>query len=244
MELLRYFKPNKPGNRKMIKKTDFVELFKAKSQSLRLIYEFNRIPAGYAHSSWIEQVVPFNLFRRIQKSRRGILKLSYLLLKHYNLDQTFHYDFFDSKYRLALLPADVLRTMTFYGGIALNHKEVRSVIDKKEKRAMIDGIGEQGYRFACTHAPLIIGNLENKYKLKFSLDHFSNVIQECGINLFLSAFSNDPEALYKRILLKFQKDIAQESFSRDTANDSLKISSFFIRIMRQVVDRRWQQFVL
>jgi hypothetical protein len=225
-------------------KINFVELLKTKGELFHLIYEYNMIPAGYMHKSWIEPIIPNHLLTRLFKSKRGLKKLSKLILQHSQLKHDFFYGFYEPKYRLALLPVEILKTLTFYGGIALNYKEIKTVIDKERKEKIIEKIGKKGYRFAVVNSPLLIGNLEQKIKMKIQWDDLKRFLQDCGEAFFLTAYANDSQHVYKRVLLKFKKNLNPHNRFLESDIDPLNIFSFFIRIMKQVVDRRWQLLVL
>jgi len=230
--------------REFNQKINFIELLKTKAELFYLIYEFYLLPASYMHKSWLEPIIPNHLLTRLSKSKRGLKKLSKLILQHSKLKQDFFYGIYEPKYRMALLPVDILKTLTFYGGIALNHREIKTVIDKGRKERIIEKIGEQGYRFAVVNSPLLIGNIEQKIKIRIQWNDLKCFIQDCGAAFFLSAYKNDQKHIYKRVSLKFKKDLNPDNRFFEGDIDPLNISSFFIRIMKQVVDRRWQLLVL
>lgn len=226
------------------KKNDVIEIIKTKNELLRLIYDFNMNPACYAHRSWIERSIPISLYNRISNSKRGKKKLSNLILRHNDICQDFYCDFLEPKKRLVLLPAEVLNVLTFYGGIALSHTAIKTVIDKIQKEKIIKNIGKQGFQFAISNAPLLIGNIIPKTKTKIHWDDLQRFLQEYGTAFFLSAYSNEPENLYKRLLLKFPMDVGQNINFLEYEFDPSNICFLFLRIMKHVVDQRWQKLVM
>lgn len=225
----------------LLAKNDLVKIFKKKGM-LRLIYEFNMMPAGYAHKSWIEPVISNSFFVRTSNSKRVCKKTSKLILQYYGLNKDFFYDFSELKNRLALLPAEILNTLSLYGGIALNLKEIKTIIDKR-KNKIIDTIGEKGLRFAIFGLPLLVGNLVPKTNKSIQWDDPIKFLQKCGQSFYLTAYANDPKQLYNRLLLKFPKDLEPDRNSFEYEIDPSSIGPFFIRIAKHVVDRRWQQLV-
>ena len=166
------------------------------------------------------------------------------MIRKYNLKGEFYYDFKETGYRLLLLPSDVLTNLTLYCGIAIYHNEIKTVIDKTQKEIIIDSIGVNGYRFAIDSASLLVGNFQSKLKLKYGWGDLAYFLRKCGTNLFLSAFKNIPEYIYRRIQLKFDKEVVDDEVFPEYDIEPLKIMVFFIRIMKQIVDRQWQQIVL
>ena len=226
----------------LIEKSRLVSVIE-KKDFLRLIYEFNRIPASYIHSSWIEPMMPYNLFLRISETKRGLIRISKLISEKYNLEQDFYSDFYESRYRWALLPSDVLHTLTLFGGIALNHQKIRALIRKDDKKTFIDNIGEQGYRFAVDSASLLIGNIGNQVRFTGQWENLKSYVEKCGVRLFLSAFENVPEHIFLRLLLKFDKNHVENNDVLKHNLDPSMTFAFFIRIVKQVVDRQWLQYI-
>ncbi|WP_419658341.1 type III secretion system cytoplasmic protein, YscK [Desulfosarcina variabilis str. Montpellier] len=227
------------------RKNDYVKLIKNKNELFHLIYEFNMAPTSYAHMSWIAPIISNHWFTRLSKSKRGLKKLSKLILQHHNLDQDFYYNFYEKKYRLALLPCDVLKKLTFYGGLALWHKEIKTCISKNRKVKIVEKIGDSAYRFATVSSPLLVGNLMPKPDTIIQSDDPKRFLQECGSAFLLFAYKNEQNSFYKRLLLKFPKDInidLVDNFLEFGIDPSI-ILTFFLRIMKHVIDTRWQQFI-
>ena len=62
--------------------------------------------------------------------------------------------------------------------------------------------------------------------------------------LFLMSLADSPEQIYKRVSLKFPKDINKDSLIFNENIEANSIISFYKRILRQTGDRQWKRFVL
>jgi hypothetical protein len=216
---------------------------KNKKELIYPIYEFNMLPAYYIDRSWLDPIIPNTILTPIVNSRRGLRQLSALILEYYNLKHSFFFEFNDPIHRYALLPNDILIQLTFDCAIALNHRAIKSVIDKHQKTRLMDCIGEKGYRFAVDMASLITGNLSNNIESEIVWDNLYSYFYNYGVSFFLSCYSNVPKHFLKRLSFKFNRNLHQDNSSLNiNINESLK-KSIIKRIMKQTIDKQWQQLV-
>lgn len=207
------------------------------------IYEFNLLPATYIDRSWLDHIFPDHLLISIQSSTRAVSHLSELILKYYDLKGSFFSEFDSPIFRYALLPSNVLTKLTFYCAIALNHNEIKTVIDRDKKNTLIDCIGYQAYQFALEKASLLLGDFNNNHKSGIMWDNLTAYFYNYGILFFLSCYSNSPKSFYKRLIFKFKKNIIQDNFLPNiNIEDSIKCS-IIRRIMKHSVEKRWHQLL-
>lgn len=214
-------------------------LFRNKKGLFGLVYEFNLLPAGYIHKSWIESLIPYALFQQLTQSKRGAQKLSRLILAHNHLDRDFFYDFGEPFFRLALLPPDIIEKLTLYCGIVLNHANISAVIERRLQEKIKDNIGQEGLLFAQKKAPLLLGNhsrLDNPALFKGNIKEF---LINCGSAYFLSNFADAPESLLKRLLWKFPRKISRHQdlfyWSQNAKNQWLLLR----RIIKHTIEVKW-----
>jgi hypothetical protein len=209
-----------------------------------LMCEFNYNLACYTHKSWIEDIMPYEIFKSLKMSEKGKKKLSKSILKHNKLNKEFINNTIDRRYRLALLPYNILKKLTFYGGIAINYREIKKIIEKKKKESIVKNLGEHGYRFAVESSPLLLGKLDLKINTHLNWERLSCDIQECGNIFFLKSYEESSVQLYKRLILKFPKNIGHNKITFKDKIHADSILSFYLRIFRQIGDEQWQRFVL
>lgn len=214
-------------------------LFREKKEMFGLVYKFNLMPAKYIHRTWIDALISPLLFEKMTLSKRGTEKLSQWILTQYNLNQDYYYNFVDPLFRLALLPNEVIYKITFYCGVALNYKNITAIIDKSKKEEIINEIGLEGYHFGVKKAPLLLGNRKILVKAWSVKDDVKSSIERDGVTYFLASFSQAPKTIFKRLLLKFPKEICknQDSFylGREESNHWL----FLRRILKHAIEPKW-----
>jgi hypothetical protein len=217
-----------------------LSLFREKKDLFGLVYKFNLMPAEYIHRTWIETFIPPILFEKITQSEKGTEKLSQWLLERFNLNNDYYYDFVDPLFRLALLPNDVISQITLYCGVALNYKNITAVIDKSKKEEIINNIGIESYRFGIRRAPLLLGNGKILAEPWSEKDDVKSHIQRYGAAYFLTSFARAPKSIFKRLILKFPKEICK---NRDLFYTGQKESNqwlFLRRILKHAIGPTWQ----
>ena len=213
-------------------------LFRKKKELFGLVYEFNLLPADYIHKSWIDSFISPILYKKITQSKIGRETLSQWILVQNNLKRNYYYDFIDPLFRLALLPPEMIKKLSLYCGIALNHKNITSVIDKRKKEKILVSIGQDGYQFGIKIAPLLVGNRVNPVPLAIKVG-FKKHMEKCGAAYLLSGFSHTPKSLFKRLVLKLPKDT---SFNKDLSsqNKDNKYNLLLLkRILKYGINSEW-----
>jgi hypothetical protein len=195
------------------------------------------LPAKYIEKSWLDSIIPDHLLIPIQNSTRGVRQLSEIILQSYGLNGSFFFEFDDPLFHYALLPNNVLIKLSFYSAIALNHNEIKTVIDKDKKKTLIDCIGYRGYQFALEKASLLIGDINNDHNYGIIWDNLTSYFYNYGVSFFLSCYSNSPKSFYNRLLLKFKKNIIQDILPINIDIENSLKWSIIKRIMRHSVEK-------
>lgn len=202
-----------------------------------LIHQFNIHPAAYAHPSWLEAFLPPQLFRCLGNTRRGISRLSTILLREQDLDKDTCYDFEYPWWRFALLPADVLSKLTLYCGLVSLHRQIASLVDKGALRRVKESLGEQDYVFAVKRAPLLVGQKHGAH-LRWN-GHFdiARLARQYGTAYFFSHFSEAPRAITGRLAFKFPRSRNKYTIFKASQANGWQL---FKRILIHEIESRWQ----
>lgn len=202
-----------------------------------LVHQFNVHPAAYAHPSWFEPYVPPEIFRRLQKSRRGVSRLSKMLLREKKLCRDTCYVFDSPWWRFALLPANVLLKLTRYCGLASMHRQISAIVDRNHLSYIKKSLGEKDYLFTIKRAPLLIGR-EHGIDLRWN-GHcdVGQLAGQYGIAYFLSHFREAPRAITARVALKFSRSHEAVAVNRGTGESGWRL---FKRILIHEIEPRWQ----
>jgi hypothetical protein len=214
-------------------------LYRDKKELFGLVYEFNMLPAGYIHRTWIESIIPYPLFQKLINSKRGLEKLSRLILERNQLIDEFHYDFLDPSLRLALLPRKVIEKLILYCGIALNHVNITAAIGRIKQKEIIECIGRKGYLFAAKEAPLLVGNreiLKGAWPAQLDVGGF---IESCGAAYLLSSLAHAPRPLFIRLMLKLPKHVSQKQQLVQLKQKANQRWLLLRRILMHAIEPQW-----
>jgi hypothetical protein len=212
-------------------------LFKSGNGLFGLIHRFNNRPAAYAHPSWLDAWVPAELFRVLRRTRRGADRLSRMLLEQNGLCHDACYDFNPPQWRFALLPVEVIQDLTFYCGLAFQHRRIAGMVDKTVLSHLKESIGEQAYAFAVRRAPLLIGPKRGIDLQWDGSSDFGMFARRYGAVYFLSHFRDSSRAIAGRLAFKFSRVIAGTVVERPPESSGWQL---FKRILIHEVDPRWQ----
>jgi hypothetical protein len=222
-----------PPDRSAVKK-----MFQGDPDFARLVYQFNVYPAVYAHPEWFSDFLPDHLLGCFRKTRRGMRRLSGLLLKAHGMEGETWYDFSQPWWRFALLPPGIIDTLAMYGGLALAHRRIATMVDKAALTRLKGSIGERAYRFAVKRASLIVGRPRQIDMDGLGQEDLGFHFRRLGTTRFLSQFKNAPTVIAARLAFKFSPDMSCASVSQvtDEADRSL-----FKRILIHEIDSKWQR---
>jgi hypothetical protein len=213
------------------------KMFQGNADLTRVVHQFNVYPAAYANPGWFSTLVPGHLFGRLSKSRRGLSRLSGLLLQAHGLDKTAWYDFNLPQWRFALLPPQVINTLVTYGGLALAHRRIATMVDKAALARLKGSIGERAYQFALKRASLMVGRQRGVDMDGLDLDDPGGQVRQMGATYFLGQFNNAPMAIAGRLAFKFAPDMAGAAVNRSPDETAW---SLFRRILIHEINPQWQ----
>ena len=212
-------------------------LFRTGGQLLKLVHQFNSAPAAYADPTWLEPLVPQDLFLRLRTTRRGAIRLSEILLIQHGLYNDTCYDFDTRSWRLALLPAEVMNQLSLYVGLSLQHRRIATMVDRVALAGIKKDIGEQAYTFAIKRAPLLTGKRSGVLPIWNGDGDFGSFSRHIGGAYILSHFTQCPKAVAGRIAFKFPRAVSKivaQRFSEDNG------WTFINRILIHEIDPQWQ----
>jgi hypothetical protein len=205
-----------------------------------MIHAFNRYPGGYAHASWLEGRINPGCFETLRKSRRGMRGLSRILLRQNNLHAKHCYDFSASVRRLALLPPDMLDKLTLYCGLAVHHRQLAALVERRTLTVVKHQVGEAAYRFAVQRAPLLLGATPADLQDWDGRGDFRAFASQNGVAFFLSLFHEAPPAVTLRLALKFPRKRVRGAVVRKPSQNQWLL---FKRILLSEVDSRWRSLL-
>ena len=212
-------------------------LFRSGNGLFGWVHRFNSQPAAYAHPSWFDASVPPELFNVLRRTRRGVNRLSKILLEQNGLCDEACYDFNPPQWRFALLPAEVIQDLTFYCGLAFQHRRIAGMVDKTVLTGLKESIGERAYAFAIKRAPLLIGRKRGIDLQWDGSSDFGMFARRYGAVYFLSHFRESSRAIAVRLSFKFSRVIARTVVDRPPDGSGWQL---FKRILLHEIEPRWQ----
>lgn len=221
-----------PSNQSAVK-----ALFRTGGPLLQLVHQFNSAPAVYADPSWLESLVPQELFLRLRATRRGARRLSEILLIQYGLYNDACYDFETRSWRLALLPAEVLNKLSLYVGLSLQHRQIATLVDRAALSGIKKDIGEQAYTFAIKRAPLLTGKRCKVQCVWSGSGDFGSFSRHLGAAYILSHFCQCPKAVAGRLAFKFPRAVSKLAAQSPPEDNGW---AFLNRILIHEIDSQWQ----
>lgn len=214
------------------------EMFKRDDGLVKLVVAFNASPAGYAHDSWFDDILPAELLHILQRSPRALARLSRLLLDVHDLEGEEAWQAFcHPLWRLALLPPAVISRLTRFGALAFQHKRLAMMVGNAAITKMKRDIGQAAYHFAIKRAPLLVGNSRGIDLDPDLADNFDRYLRCYGAVYFLSHFQDAPKALAGRLALKFERSHAAMAARFAPQKSGWPL---FKRILIHEIDPQWQ----
>lgn len=210
---------------------------------LPLIYEFNMRPARYIHKSWIEPMISPSLFTDLKRSRHAEKRLSDMILKRFQLDRDFFFDFEEPRRRLALIDGGRLSRLIFLAGIAVNSPRYTKVVERDKLIALKGEIGEGAYLFALRKAPFLMGRMAFPLSGEQGSENTRSHAVRCGMECLRACFSGDPETLITRILFKLPERLGRDIKRRPPEIERRHAWSLFRKVLLQEVEPGWAPYI-
>jgi hypothetical protein len=212
-------------------------MFRSGTDLAAEVHRFNRHPAAYAHPTWFGPLLDRRLLAPLRSSRRGVKRLSDLLLAHHDLSDDRWYDFGLRRWRFALLPPDTLLKLVDCCGLAFQHRRIAATVERSARSRLVRQIGKAAYVFALKRAPLILGHLQNEAPTWDGQTAFGRFVRQSGADYFLAHFQAAPTAIAARLAFKFPRDLVGEATGRPPGSEGWPL---FHRILRHELNPKWQ----
>ncbi|WP_299731975.1 SctK family type III secretion system sorting platform protein [uncultured Endozoicomonas sp.] len=217
-------------------------------QSLfNLAIKFNFYPVRYAHPSWLQKDENFRVIESLKSDPAAHFSLSAYLLKKFNLQGAFDFDFGRFDKRVVFASAAEIEQLAFYIGLVTNEEVIRSVVRREERSALKQCLGEDAYRFAVKKAQFISRtSVKSGPSILIdwgNLDRFKAYLISTGQSVMASAFSDVPEAFRQRLIMKmprsWQIPLSKPS---DTGLTSPQCISLLLKTHKEV-NRQWRHLL-
>lgn len=192
---------------------EFIKQSLEREDSLfKLIYEFNVELGNYVDPSHIKDESLNKFFPLIRSSSKGRRRLSEYLLKQFGFQDKYCYHFEEPRMRLALVDENTLNKLLQFAGAALFAEHIQKVVMKQKLEAFRTDVGADLYYFISKRALLLKAFMPKLVVAEKELPAKEDIF-EAGKLCFEYCFSNDPEELLKRLMLKFPVTV-QWQFNR------------------------------
>ncbi|CAM2065483.1 SctK family type III secretion system sorting platform protein [Sulfidibacter corallicola] len=203
-----------------------------------LVYAFNMLPTRYIHASWVEELLPSNLYGMLRDNPRTEQRLADTILNRLDLKDQFWFDFEQPHRRLALIDADDLINAAYYAGIALNGPSIAAAISRQDVLFVRESIGEESYQFAIKKAPFLVGRWPLRLPDQVGFD-FDAHVRNCGMLALAACFADEPPALIQRLQLKFPKGKGLKLYKNPWAKEKDRARRMFHKILIHEVAPQW-----
>lgn len=179
---------------------------KANPDLFRVIFDFNRRPQHWVHSSVIEGLPHAPVVQALATCVHGAGHLSAWLLQELSLlEHEPCWDFEDPRRRLALLSPATLARLARHCGAALAWPRIASVIGRAEIQELKAALGEDAHAFALRRGRMIVP--ENEAVLPEAGDSLTAHALHSGWRLILTAIDDESAAVRRRMELKLPPDL-------------------------------------
>ncbi|MDR2664353.1 MAG: Yop proteins translocation protein K [Puniceicoccales bacterium] len=170
-------------------------------QLLRFLYE----PAAYVHRSRLAELsLDLNALRAIGGTRRGWVRINKLLLKHFHLNEPSDCGpGLLPRQRLIFAKSAPLGQIASLAGALCWAREIQKVVLKKERKALLDSVGEMAYGFALRKFLFfnsLLSDLPRKHFANLALPQRVMATGRWCVMLCLNGLADDVK---RRFLLKF-----------------------------------------
>ncbi|MCK5889862.1 MAG: SctK family type III secretion system sorting platform protein [Methylococcales bacterium] len=172
-------------------------------------YIFNYLPNRYLHKTWWQTLDHGDELEKLAGFGRMEKHVSEIILRLFNLSDTYHREFNTPLERVALLPESDIHELAHYLGLCLTHKAITQSILKAEKLVFQQQLEKKAYSFAMTEAQTLCNsnNCSESYPVKAI--HIMEQSSWIGLRILGKALAKTDKALTQRLVLKLGKPYAQ-----------------------------------
>lgn len=206
-------------------------------QMIPVLLTFNYAPAEYIDPSWLDLFERGDMIAAMIGCDAGKPWASQAILQSSQLQKNTDFDFNNPLKSIALQPKNALIQIIFHAGIVVNCHFFKSIIRRKERKALETCLGEKAYHFALKKAPFMTGKLALIFDCAFSVnwsvpDEIKKHIFRSGIRLLGAVFSEEPDAYKKRLLFNFpavSQDYFYAAAAEQTSSDVRKLGGALLK---------------
>ena len=211
------------------------------------VAEFNLYLIRYIHPSWLKTVKLSPLVQQLRQQCNADYHLSHYLLKQFQLNNEFDYEFMENHKRIALADEAVLSELALYTGATLNESIVRNALMRSQKQALSECLSEPLYRFVTQKAQFIARfdqQLGPSLLIDWDhLDQFKHYLLVTGLQVLGMAYADSPEAFRKRFVLKMPADCSQHIENSELQNLSQEqCQKLLIKVYKEV-NKEWRHLL-
>ena len=169
------------------------------------VWEFNYKPGRYIHKSWLHALPNGELLDKLMGEGRDTERLSNYLMSQLGFDGKFFFDFSNISSQVALWPADDLKKLVMYSGVACHYKDIQQLIVREEVLEVKNFLGEDMYTFATRHVPTYMDFQPEIIKYTDAVNLNDKIIIS-GLVCLHSYMRRFPTAFMKRIVIKLPRE--------------------------------------
>ncbi len=211
------------------------------------VAEFNLYLVRYIHPSWLKTVKLSPLVQQLKKQSNADYHLSHYLLKQFQLNNEFDYEFVENHKRIVLADEPLLAQLALYTGAALNESIIRNALLRSQKQALAECLGESLYRFSTQKAQFIARfDQQLGPSLLIDWDHleqFKLYLLVTGLQVLGMAFNDCPIAFKKRLALKMSKEFSQYLENSELQNlTKEQCQKLLIKVYKEV-NKEWHHLL-
>lgn len=216
------------------------EIYDRKDNLFKLICIFNSSPGSYAHPGFIAKNLPEVVIRVINQKRRTRKQLNKALFRQQGIEaKQFYLDFSKPYLRLALLDGKTLHQLLVYAGIVYYYTNITKIVQKKTLVELQESIGEAAYHFALKKATLLTRLKPRLKNLSPNPKDLPKAMLTAGQRMLEYIFSAQPEALTRRLTLKFDPSW-HWNFGHEIPEDEKKqIYTFLHKLLIKEINSDW-----
>ncbi|OED36879.1 hypothetical protein AB833_26090 [Chromatiales bacterium (ex Bugula neritina AB1)] len=184
------------------------------------VIEFNFSPASYAHHQYLsldENGPSEKLAKFLLSEPRSQKRLSNVLSKSYQLNESYHFDFEEKLDQLALLDSKDLLRISRIATLSRHNTIARRFIDGNEAQKIANLVGQDGFEFALQSHE---NSIEHRVALKFN--QFLLLLEKDSIALIQEWLDQLPNGLATRVKLRFPKQLFNDTKASTTGLHAFK----------------------
>jgi hypothetical protein len=171
----------------------------------RAVWKFNFRPDSYVHASWLKSMPEGDVVARLRARGVGENRLSQYMLTRLGIADSVFFDFRSPLAQIGLWGGEDITRLIEYLGAVLYRNLARRVIARDDIIRLRHAIGEDLYAFMQQRAPALTHNITRLPAFPEKMGLKKRMIL-AGILCLRAAFSRFPDAFWKRLMFKLERD--------------------------------------